>query len=129
MGTLNKCYLRFESGFWPEDVDWLQYIPREHGVWTEWVSFAHVANKPILLGFNAGDHGRQIESWINQQIVDSAMKTLRTIFGPNTPDPIDYQITRWSTDSEQGLLCRGSNRKRLLRHSSRGLLVRNARSP
>jgi monoamine oxidase len=26
------------------------------------------------------------------------MQTLKTIYGANIPDPIDYQLTRWGTD-------------------------------
>jgi monoamine oxidase len=98
MGVLNKCYLRFADVFWPDDVDWLEYIPRSHGEWTEWVSFARVADKPILLGFNAGDYGRRIEAWSDQEIVASAMQTLRRIFGAGIPNPVDFQITRWASD-------------------------------
>ncbi|TAF55541.1 MAG: FAD-dependent oxidoreductase, partial [Oscillatoriales cyanobacterium] len=60
MGILNKCYLRFPRVFWPEDVDWLEYIPAQPGEWTEWVSFKRVADQPILLGFNAADRGKAI---------------------------------------------------------------------
>ena len=98
MGVLNKCYLRFAEAFWPKNVDWLEYIPVQHGEWTEWVSFQQAVNKPVLLGFNAADRGRQIEAWSDTQIVDSAMKTLRTIFGAAIPDPVDYQLTRWASD-------------------------------
>lgn len=98
MGTLNKCYLRFSEVFWPEDVDWLGYIPTVHGTWTEWVSFARVAGHPTLLGFNAGNRAREIEAWSDQQIVDDAMQTLRIMFGKKIPEPIDYQITRWHSD-------------------------------
>lgn len=98
MGVLNKCYLRFAEAFWPTDVDWMEYIPAVPGAWTEWVSFMRVANQPILLGFNAADRGREIESWSDAQIVESAMQTLRTIYGPDIPDPVDYQITRWASD-------------------------------
>lgn len=98
MGVLNKCYLRFAEAFWPEDVDWLEYIPARHGEWAEWVSFMHAAKLPILLGFNAADRGRAIEAWSDKQIVDSAMQTLRTVFGPDIPEPLDYQITRWASD-------------------------------
>ncbi len=98
MGTLNKCFLRFPDVFWPTDVDWLEYIPNEPGHWTEWVSFANAADKPILLGFMAGNVGRQIESFTDQQIVASAMATLRKIFGEDIPAPTDYQITRWFSD-------------------------------
>lgn len=97
MGVLNKCYLRFAEAFWPTDVDWLEYIPAQTGLWTEWVSFMKSANLPILLGFNAADRGREIESWNDADTIASAMVTLRTIFGP-IPDPIDYQLTRWASD-------------------------------
>lgn len=98
MGTLNKCYLRFSEAFWPDDIDWLEYIPTKHGEWTEWVSFARVASQPILLGFHAGNRAREIETWSDQQIVDDAMRTLRIMFGKEIPQPIDYQITRWHSD-------------------------------
>lgn len=98
MGVLNKCYLRFPRAFWPHDVDWLEYVSAEHGMWTEWVSFQRAAQVPILLGFNAADRGREIEAFSNEQIVKSAMQTLKTIFGASIPQPTDYQITRWAAD-------------------------------
>lgn len=98
MGVLNKCYLRFPNVFWNVDVDWLEYVSARHGEWTEWVSFKQAANMPILLGFNAADRGREIEAWSDVQIVTSAMKTLRTIYGVSIPEPIDFQITRWASD-------------------------------
>lgn len=99
MGVLNKCYLRFEKAFWPVDVDWIEYIPEVHGLWSEWVSFMKAANQPVLLGFNAADQGRAIEKWSDEKIVASAMTTLRTIYGDEIPEPIGHQITRWASDS------------------------------
>ncbi len=98
MGVLNKCYLRFASAFWPTDVDWLEYIPARHGEWTEWVSLMRTYDLPVLLGFNAAERGKAIEAWSDQQIVASAMTTLRTIYGSAIPEPLDYQITRWAAD-------------------------------
>jgi monoamine oxidase len=98
MGVLNKCYLRFQTHFWPDDVDWIEYISADHGKWTEWISFKNAVDKPILLGFNAADQGKEIESWTDQQIVASAMETLKIIFGDAIPDPVGYQITRWASD-------------------------------
>lgn len=98
MGTLNKCYLQFPEVFWPDDQDWLEYIPAEAGAWTEWVSLTRAAGWPVLLGFNAAERGKRIEQWPDQQIVADAMQTLRTMFGANIPDPLDYQITRWNAD-------------------------------
>lgn len=97
-GVLNKCYLRFPKSFWPNDVDWLEYIPQRHGEWAEWVSFLRVAGQPILLGFNAANQGKEIESLSDQAIVKSAMVTLQRIFGSSIPEPTDHQITRWESD-------------------------------
>ena len=98
MGVLNKCYLRFPTTFWPTTVDWINYIPENHGQWAEWVSFRRVLNQPVLLGFNAADYGQQIEPLSDGEIVESALATLRTMFGGNIPNPVDYQITRWASD-------------------------------
>jgi len=104
MGVLNKCYLRFTSAFWPEDVDWLEYIPATHGAWTGWVSFQQAVNMPVLLGFNAAERGKEMEQWSDRQIVASAMDTLSCLrfsgglFGAGIPQPVGYQVTRWATD-------------------------------
>ena len=95
MGVINKCYLRFPHAFWPDDVDWLGYIPEHHGAWTEWVSLQRAMQWPVLLGYNAADHGRDMEAWTDEMIVSSAMATLKTIFGNHIPQPVDHQITRW----------------------------------
>jgi monoamine oxidase len=98
MGVLNKCYLRFEKPFWPDNVDWIEHTSKQSGQWCEWVSFKRVADIPVLLGFNAADFGRKLESLSDSDTIKSAMDTLRKIFGPNIPEPIDYQITRWASD-------------------------------
>jgi monoamine oxidase len=98
MGVLNKCYLKFSEVFWPNDMDWLTYVPQRHGEWVEWVSFKKAVDFPVLLGFNAAQQGKKIEAWTDQQIVDSAMTTLKQIYGKQIPEPIGYQITRWSSD-------------------------------
>jgi monoamine oxidase len=98
MGVLNKCYLRFAKVFWPKTVDWLEYIPNIHGEWTQWVSFARTLKQPVLLGFHSGDRGLDMETWADNEIVASAMKTLQVIFGKAIPQPIDFQITRWGAD-------------------------------
>ncbi|WP_374662144.1 flavin monoamine oxidase family protein [Inhella sp.] len=98
MGVLNKCYLRFPHVFWPRDLDWLEHVAAEHGHWTEWVSFARAAGAPVLLGFNAARHGREIEALSDAQTVERAMQTLRKMFGPGIPAPTGHQITRWASD-------------------------------
>ena len=98
MGLLNKCILRFGRTFWAEQYDWLGYIPSIPGRWAEWISLSRQVGKPILVGFNAADFGREIEQWTDNQIVSRAMETLRRIYGPGIPSPVGYQITRWASD-------------------------------
>lgn len=98
MGAFEKCFLRFPRVFWPMQYDWLEYIPQAHGEWVEWLNVARVGQKPILLGFNAADNAAKMQTWTDAQVVDSAMQTLRKIFGAGIPDPTDAQISRWGAD-------------------------------
>ena len=98
MGVLNKCCLRFPRAFWPDDLDWIEYVSAQPGAWNEWVSFQHTMQWPVLLGFNAADHGRAMEAWSDAAIVSSALDTLKTMFGSSVPQPVDVQITRWASD-------------------------------
>ena len=98
MGVLNKCFLRFPRAFWPTAVDWIERVPERPGEWTEWVSFARAAGKPVLLGFNAADYGRKIETLGDDEIVAGAMRVLRGLYGEAIPAPVGHQITRWASD-------------------------------
>lgn len=97
MGVLNKCFLRFPKTFWPADVDWIERVPERRGEWTEWLSFARATGQAVLLGFNAADYGRAIESRGDAQIVAEAMRVLRGLYG-EIPEPLGHQITRWAGD-------------------------------
>ena len=97
MGLLNKCWLRFDRAFWPEDIDWLSFIGPQDGLWAEWISLMPLG-QPVLLGFNAGDQARAIEAQDDAPQVASAMAALRVMFGTDIPDPIAYQISRWGQD-------------------------------
>ncbi|MFN7782054.1 MAG: flavin monoamine oxidase family protein [Lysobacterales bacterium] len=98
MGVLNKCYLRFERVFWPDDSDWIEIVRRVPGRWAQWVSFARTTGWPVLLGFHAGSEARRLEGLDDATVVAEAMAALRQTFGPEVPDPIDHQITRWASD-------------------------------
>lgn len=98
MGVLNKCFLRFPRAFWPTAVDWIERVSERPGEWTEWVSFARAAGKPVLLGFNAADYGRKIETLGDDEMVAGAMRVLRGLYGESIPAPVGHQITRWASD-------------------------------
>ncbi|MEM8997583.1 MAG: NAD(P)/FAD-dependent oxidoreductase, partial [Acidobacteriota bacterium] len=98
MGVLNKVYLRFPKVFWPRDPQWIQQVPANHGEWVSWLNFDRLVDQPILMAFNAGDFGREIEGWPDREIVAGGMERLRSIFGHAVPDPVGFQITRWASD-------------------------------
>lgn len=98
MGVLNKTYLRFPRVFWEQEAEWLNYIGARTGEWAAWLNLFSYTQQPILLGFNAGAYGAQIESLTDDAIVAGAMSTLRTIYGTNIPNPEAWQITRWGSD-------------------------------
>lgn len=100
VGVLNKCCLLFPDAFWNSHIDWINNLPRPGaaGQWSEWVSFARPTRRPVLMGFNAADFGRQIEKWDDASIVQSAMGALRAMYGHDIPAPTDALITRWASD-------------------------------
>lgn len=98
MGLLNKAILRFPKAFWDKEYDWLAYAGQKRGRWAEFFSLLRPTGLPILMGFNAGAYGREIEAWSDTQIVDDAMAALRDMFGSKIPRPSDFQLTRWASD-------------------------------
>ena len=98
MGVLDKVYLRFTQTFWDPDVDWIEYVPADEDNWAQWVSLARPTGQPILLGFAAADFARRLELLTDAEIVASAIRTVRTIYGAAIPDPESYQVTRWAAD-------------------------------
>ncbi len=98
MGLLNKCWLRFDSIFWPDDVDWIEWIGPETGIWAEWFSLAQATGAPVLVGFHAAEAAREMEKLSDDEMIASAHAALKSMFGADFPAPLEAQITRWSQD-------------------------------
>ena len=98
MGLLNKLYLRFPSVFWDQEAGWINYLAPEKGEWMSWLNLNRYLGVPVLMAFNSGDYGRQIEALGDTEIVARAMDTLRRLYGEDIPEPDQWQITRWASD-------------------------------
>ncbi len=98
MGLLNKCWLRFDRVFWPADLDWIDYLAPEPGLWGDWLNAAPSTGQPVLVGFNAAAMAERIEGLDDRATTASAMQALRAMFGTAIPDPVASQITRWRQD-------------------------------
>ncbi len=99
-GVLNKTYLHFPSYFWSVDSDseLINYISPVKGHWAEWYNIHFYTKQPVLLGFNAGQRGIEIESMTDDAIIAEWMQILRSIYGNNIPSPDGHLITRWNSD-------------------------------
>ena len=98
MGVLNKCYLKFPRVFWDPRPQLLGYVGAARGQWAEWCNMHRFTRQPVLLGFNAGSFGEQLESQSDEEVVSSAMTVLRTIYGGSVPSPTGARVTRWKSD-------------------------------
>ena len=98
MGLLNKCWLRFDRVAWPDDVDWIEWVGPEDGVWSQWLSLTQATGAPVLLAFHAGDQARAMENLSDTEMTALAHAALQAMFGPGFPAPVQAQITRWSQD-------------------------------
>ncbi len=97
-GILNKLYLMFDHVFWDSEAHLLGYVSENKGEWCEWLNLCKPLGAPVLLGFNAGRFGAEIEAWSDGEILNSAMATLRTIYGNTVTEPRAHLLTRWGHD-------------------------------
>ena len=98
MGVLNKVWLVFPRVFWDANAHLLGHLSQSKGQFTEWVNLARHTGEPVLLAFNAGAYGTEIEEQSDALTVGEAMQVLRTMYGNDIPDPIAARITRWNSD-------------------------------
>lgn len=98
MGVLNKCYLKFPRVFWDARPQLLGYVGAAQGRWAEWLNVYRFTRQPILLGFNAGSFGEQLESLSDEEVVSSAMTVLKSIYGGSVPSPTGARVSRWKSD-------------------------------
>lgn len=99
MGVLNKVYLKFPHVFWDSNVHLINYVNNDvKGYWAEWLNFSVYAGAPVLLAFNAGEFGHQIEGLSDKEVTEQAMGVLRKIYGASIPEPTDVVVTRWGSD-------------------------------
>ncbi|MCB9549124.1 MAG: FAD-dependent oxidoreductase [Myxococcales bacterium] len=99
MGLLDKLYLRFESRFWPADLD-TQFLGRlaPESRWLELLNLHPTTGQPTLVGFNAGREAEALTDWTDAALIDAALDALAEIFGVPVPRPIATARTRWHAD-------------------------------
>lgn len=97
-GVLNKVYLQFSEVFWDADTHLIGYVSEKKGQWCEWLNLNALLGQPVLLAFNAGAYGHEIEALSDKEILSQALLRLGQMLGKQIPEPIGWLITRWGQD-------------------------------
>ncbi|MGW4991805.1 FAD-dependent oxidoreductase [Streptomyces mirabilis] len=98
MGVFNKVFLQFPERFRQSDVCAIRQHGRAGVPWHSWYDVSVVSGEPMLLTFVGGDWGREIEKMSGEEVVSSALGSLRRIYRDSVPDPVGHWITRWGAD-------------------------------
>ena len=81
-GLLDKLWLSFDEVFWDGEAEMIHWIdPARPGRWAEWVNGYKLTGKPLLLGFNGGGIAREMSGLGDEEVVDSGMRALDSMFG------------------------------------------------
>lgn len=104
--VLNKVFLRFPYRFWPDMQDrcvCLPQTPEARGFFSNWINLEPALGAPLLLGFASGRAAAQLDRDAPDAVIlDTALGSLRRMFGVRIPDISGYQLTRWLSDPWAG---------------------------
>jgi monoamine oxidase len=95
-GVLSKSYFRFDRRTWDVENAFYRFIGTKAGLWAQWFSLPSAAG-PIVLGFNAGERGRSVESSSPKDIMTSALPIARQLFGDDI-SPVEVRTSNWAVD-------------------------------
>jgi monoamine oxidase len=95
-GVLSKSYFRFNRRTWNIENAFYLYIGTDPGVWSQWFTLPSPAG-PIVLAFNAGEHGRSVESSSPKDLMTSALPIARRLLGDDI-SPIEVRTSNWTVD-------------------------------
>jgi monoamine oxidase len=95
-GVLSKSFFRFDRRTWNVDNAFYQYLSAGHDLWSQWFTLPGAAG-PIVLAFNAGEHGRFVESSPPPDLIASALPIARRIFGEDV-SVTEVKTSNWAQD-------------------------------
>jgi len=102
-GTLNKCILFWEtsqSSWWPSEqvLNLIQNDDEEP--WTTFFNDRALDNGGhyILTAWMGGNKAVREEDRSDDEIVETVLQNVRTMFGNSVPDPTSFIVTRWGQD-------------------------------
>ncbi|TPX08933.1 uncharacterized protein E0L32_009637 [Thyridium curvatum] len=111
-GVLNKLVLVYKEAFWDEDRDIFGVLrnPKnrsslnqrdyasQRGRMFQWFNVTHTTGMPCLIALMAGEAGFDTEQSCNDDLLNEATDVLRSVFGARVPAPLEFVVTRWTSD-------------------------------
>lgn len=101
-GILGKIYLRFPRRFWPDRPKWfgrLPGAPDKRGGFNTWVNHEEETGLPVILSFANGHTAIHLDREASdEEVKETAMKSLRAMFGGSIPEPETMAFPRWLSD-------------------------------
>lgn len=101
-GILGKIYLRFPRRFWPDRPKWfgrLPDAPDKRGGFNTWVNHEEETGLPVILSFANGHTAIHLDrEGSDGEVKETAMKSLRSMFGESIPEPEAMVFPRWLSD-------------------------------
>lgn len=95
-GVLSKSYFRFNRRTWTQENAFYDFLGAKPGMWSQWFTLPSAAG-PIVLAFNAGTHGRAVESTAPKELMAGALPAARLLFGADI-EPVEVMTSKWTVD-------------------------------
>lgn len=98
IGTVTKLALKFETPFWPVNVQYFGLMTEELGRWNYFLNYRTFSSENILLGVSLGNYAWKADKMTDSEMIADCMDALRSVFGNGIPGPVDHLATHWSED-------------------------------
>ena len=97
-GTINKIFAKFDTAFWPTDIQYFGHHAPVRGMLNYWMSYRTFSDINCLVGICMGDAGARVDSMTDAQAKDAVAKSVRTMFGAKATAPTAVVCSRWNAD-------------------------------
>lgn len=99
MGLLNRIILKFPRVFWPDEYRVLAQTNAAHSLVHTFLNLNYFNDQAMLSAFVGGETARKLENFSDEQLIETAMSSLKYMFGHDIPAPEASLITRWGQDN------------------------------
>lgn len=99
MGNVNKFLLVWKSSFWEPSVQYIGYTPETKGKFNYFMNVnKFLPSSNALMTFAFGKYATQTETMSDAQITTEIMSHLKSIYGNNISNPIQFLRTKWGSN-------------------------------